>query len=112
MSHDFWVALLATAFGQRLNLAERLIDHRIHGGNASGWIPEDSSREFTHAGDGSGSARLLIDLVLKPPRLRARTRTFLDVLGERGDAVDPVAAQRLRRMLRANLRQHRAAAHS
>jgi len=111
-SHDFWVALLATAFGQRINIAEPLIDHRIHGGNASGWIPEDSSREFTRAGDGAGSAQLLIDLVLKPPRLRARTRTFLDVLDERGDAVDAVATQRLRRMLRANLRQHRAAAHA
>ncbi len=112
ISHDFWVALLATAFGQRLNLGEKLIDHRIHGGNASGWIPEDSSREFTRAGDGAGSVRLLIDLVLKPPRLRARTHTFLDVLDERGDAVDAVASQRLRRMLRANLRQHHAAANT
>ena len=47
VSHDFWVALLATAFDQRQNLPEPLIDHRLHGGNASGWIPEDSSREFT-----------------------------------------------------------------
>ena len=112
MSHDFWVALLATAFDQRLNIEEPLIDHRIHDANASGWIPEDSSREFTRAGDGAGSARLLIDLVLKPPRLKARTRAFLQVLDERGDAVDAVAAQRLRRMLRANLRQHRASAQS
>jgi glycosyltransferase involved in cell wall biosynthesis len=110
MSHDFWVALLATAFGQRLNLPEPLIDHRLQGGNASGWIPEDSSREFTSAGDGAGSARLLIDLVLKPPRLKARTRTLLDVLDARGNSVDSVAAQRLRRMLRINLQQHRAAA--
>jgi glycosyltransferase involved in cell wall biosynthesis len=112
VSHDFWVALLATAFGQRLNLREPLIDHRLHGGNASGWIPEDSSREFTRAGDGAGSARLLIDLVLKPPRLKARTRTFLDVLDARGDSVDAAVAQRLRRLLKANLRHHRAAAHS
>jgi glycosyltransferase involved in cell wall biosynthesis len=110
VSHDFWVALLATAFGQRRNLREPLIDHRIHGGNASGWIPADSSREFTQAGDGAGSARLLIDLVLKPPRLRPRTRAFLDVLEQRGNAVDPVAAEHLRKLLRANLRRHRQAA--
>jgi hypothetical protein len=110
VSHDFWVALLATAFGQRHNLAESLIDHRLHGGNASGWIPDASSREFTRPGEDVGPARLLIDLVMKPPRLKARTRTFLDVLEERGDAVDADVAHKLRRMLRANLQRHRAAA--
>jgi hypothetical protein len=104
------VALLATAFDQRQNLPEPLIDHRLHGGNASGWIPEDSSREFTHAGDGAEPALLLIDLVLKPPRLKPRTQTFLDVLRERGEAVDSAATEKLRRMLRANLRRHREAA--
>ncbi|HEY2878271.1 glycosyltransferase [Nocardioides sp.] len=106
VSHDFWVALLATAFGQRRNLAEPLIDHRIHGANASGWIPEVASRQFTEPGDGAGPVRLLIDLVLKPPRLNARTRVFLDVLDARGDAVDPGIAHRLRRLLRANRNRH------
>jgi glycosyltransferase involved in cell wall biosynthesis len=110
ISHDFWVALLSTAFGQRRNLRQALIDHRLHDSNASGWIPEDSSREFTRQGDGAGQTQLLIDLVLKPPRLKPRTRSFLDVLDERGDAVDAVVAQRLERMLKANLRRHRAAA--
>jgi glycosyltransferase involved in cell wall biosynthesis len=109
VSHDFWVALLATAFDQRLNLREPLIDHRLHGDNASAWIPEDSSRDHTRAGDGAEPARVLIDLVLKPPQLRSRTRMFLEVLEERGDAVDAAVAQRLRKMLRANLRRHRAA---
>jgi glycosyltransferase involved in cell wall biosynthesis len=108
VSHDFWVALLATAFDQRLNLPEQLIDHRLHGGNASGWIPGASSRESTEAGDGSSSARILVDLVLKPPRLKRRTSAFLEALEERGAAVDPVAAQRLRKLLRANLRHHAA----
>jgi hypothetical protein len=112
ISHDFWVALLSTAFGQRRNLREPLIDHRLHGGNVSGWIPEDSSRQFTSAGDGAGATRVLIDLLLKPPRLQARTRSFLDVLEQRGDAVDPAVARRLRRMLRTNLRRHRQAAHT
>jgi glycosyltransferase involved in cell wall biosynthesis len=107
VSHDLWVALLSTAFGQRRNLPEPLIDHRLHDANTSGWIPDASSREFTVPGDGSGPVRLLIDLVVKPPRLAARTRTFLDVLDRRGDAVDTVAAQRLRRLLRDNQRHHR-----
>jgi glycosyltransferase involved in cell wall biosynthesis len=107
VSHDFWVALLSTAYGQRRNLPDPLIDHRLHGANTSGWIPDESSREYTRAGDGSGPLRLLIDLVLKPPRLGARTRTFLDVLDRRGAAVDPAATQRLRRLLRTNLRRHR-----
>jgi glycosyltransferase involved in cell wall biosynthesis len=107
VSHDLWVALLSTSFGQRRNLPEPLIDHRLHASNASGWIPDASSREFTEPGDGSGPVRLLVDLVLKPPRLTDRTRAFLDVLEARGDRVDAVAAQRLRRLLRANHRHHR-----
>jgi len=108
VSHDFWVALLATAFGQRRNLRDPLIDHRLHGDNASGWIPEESSRAFTVAGDGAGPSRLLIDLVIKPPRLHAWTRTFLDVLDRRGDALDAEAAQRLRHLLGVNRARHRA----
>jgi hypothetical protein len=107
VSHDFWVALLSTAFGQRRNLPDPLIDHRLHDANASGWIPDDTSREFTEPGDDSGPLRVLIDLVLKPPRLRARTRVFLDVLDRRGKEIDPVAAQRLRHLLRTNQRRHR-----
>jgi glycosyltransferase involved in cell wall biosynthesis len=109
VSHDFWVALLSTAFGQRSNLDDQLIDHRLHGGNASGWIPDSSSRVFTIQGDGSSATRLLVDLVLKPPWLGARTRALLDVLDRRGDAVDPEAAHRLRGLLRDNRRRHRGA---
>ena len=112
VSHDFWVALLSTAFGQRHNVPEQLADHRLHEANASGWLPDESSRRFTRAGDESGPAQLLVDLVLKPPRLGVRTRAFLDVLAERGDAVDPEAAQRLRRLLRTNRRRHQEAARS
>jgi glycosyltransferase involved in cell wall biosynthesis len=107
ISHDFWVALLSTAFGQRRNLHDPLIDHRLHHDNASGWIPDVSSREFTEPGDAAGPNRLLIDLVIKPPRLGARTRTFLDVLDQRGDAIDAESAERLRRLLRTNRRRHR-----
>jgi glycosyltransferase involved in cell wall biosynthesis len=106
ISHDVWVALLSTAFGQRINLPEPLIDHRLHDANASGWIPEASSRLFTRPGDGAGPTELMIDLLMKPPRLKARTRTLLHVLDERGDAIDDAAAGRLRRMLQTNLRRH------
>jgi hypothetical protein len=109
VSHDYWVALLATAFGQRQNLREPLIDHRLHGANTSGWIPEGPTRDGAE-NDDAGPTRVLVHLVLKPPRLRSRTREFLDVLDRRGDAVDKAAAQRLRQLLRANLRRHRAAA--
>jgi len=107
VSHDFWVTLLATAFGQRRILPDVLIDHRIHDANTSGWVPDADSREFTTAGDAASDIDLLIDLVVKPPRLRGVTRTFLDVVHERGDAVDPDAARRLRHSLRVNRRRHR-----
>jgi glycosyltransferase involved in cell wall biosynthesis len=107
VSHDFWVTLLATAFGQRRIIPDVLIDHRIHDANTSGWIPDADSREFTVSGDGATDVDLLIDLVVKPPRMRGMTRTFLDVVHERGDAVDVDAARRLRRSLRENRRRHR-----
>ncbi len=107
ISHDVWVALLSTAFGQRRNLREPLIDHRLHDANASGWVPGESSRVFTEAGDGSGPLRLIVDLVLKPPHLGRRTKALLDVLDAQGERIDPEASQRLRRVLRANQRSHR-----
>ena len=107
VSHDFWVTLLATAFGQRRILPDILIDHRIHDRNTSGWIPDQNSREFTRSGDGAPDIDLLVDLVVKPPRVRGLTATFLDVVRERGESVDAAAAQRLAESLRANRRHHR-----
>jgi glycosyltransferase involved in cell wall biosynthesis len=109
VSHDFWVALLATAFGQRLNLDDILIDHRLHDANTSGWIPGDSARVFTEAGVPVDDVDLMIDLVVKRPRLRAWTQVFLDAADKPGEHVDPGAAKRLRRSLRTNRRRHRAA---
>ncbi len=57
VSHDFWVTLLATAFGQRRILPDVLIDHRIHDANTSGWIPDAASREFTASGDTASRRR-------------------------------------------------------
>jgi len=107
VSHDFWVALLSTAFGQRRILRDVLIDHRIHEANTSGWIPDAGSRSFTSPGDGSSDVEVLVDLLVKGRRLRARTGALLAVVRERGEAVDPVAARHLRRSLRASRRRYR-----
>ena len=108
VSHDLWVALLVDRVRQRRNLPELLIDHRLHESNASGWIPDASSREFTEPGDGSGPVRLLIDLVLKPPRLaHAHPRLPRRPRRARQTRSTRWRARRLRRLLRANLRHHR-----
>ena len=108
VSHDFWVALLATAFDQRTYLAEPLVDHRLHDANTSGWLPDASSREFSVEGDGSSDSALLVDLVVKRRRVSRWTRDLLAVLDERGDIVDAGASARLREVLRTNRRRHRA----
>jgi glycosyltransferase involved in cell wall biosynthesis len=109
VSHDFWVALLATAFDQRTYLTERLVDHRLHDANTSGWLPDVGSREFTAAGDGASDASLLVDLVVKRRRVRTWTPDLLHVLDARGDVVDAAASARLREALQTNRRRHRAA---
>jgi glycosyltransferase involved in cell wall biosynthesis len=109
VSHDFWVALLSTAFGQRRNLDDILIDHRLHDANTSGWIPDESARAFTETGGTASDVDLLIDLVVKRPRLRAWTQVFLDAADDPGTRIDALAAQRLRRSLRTNRRRHREA---
>lgn len=107
ISHDFWVALLATAFGQRTTLDTVLIDHRLHDEQTSGWIPDDSSREFTTAAGQVGDVELLIDLVVKGRRVNSWTRSFLDVAERVGVPLDPAAADELRTRLRVNRRRHR-----
>lgn len=108
VSHDFWVALLSTAFGQRRYLPEVLVDHRLHGGNASGWLPRPESREFTDPGEQDDVA-VLVDLVVKGRRARRWTRDLIDVIDARGEQLDREAAARLRQILRLNRRRHREA---
>lgn len=105
LHHDVWVAILSSAFGQRRYVASSLIDYRLHDDNASGWLPHPGARVFTEPGMRSTDAEILVDLLIKR-RVRARTRAFLDVLRERGHAVDPEAAERLARTLRRNRRRH------
>jgi glycosyltransferase involved in cell wall biosynthesis len=109
ISHDFWVALLATAFEQRVTLDEVLIDHRLHGEQTSGWVPDDSSREFTRRGEPVSDVELLLDLVIKGRRVGAWTEAFLDVSQRVGDRLEQGDADRLRSRLRVNRRRHRQA---
>jgi hypothetical protein len=109
VSHDFWVALLATAFRQRTNLDAVLIDHRLHDEQASGWVPDDSSRTFTSADKPVGDIELMLDLVVKERRASGWTRAFLDVTDRVGEQVSAEAADRLRKRLRTNRRRHRQA---
>lgn len=109
ISHDFWVALLATAFGQRTNLDAVLVDHRLHDEQASGWVPDDSARTFTSADGKVGDVELLLDLVVKERRVGGWTRAFLEVDERVGERVDPRRAARLRKRLEVNRRRHRRA---
>jgi glycosyltransferase involved in cell wall biosynthesis len=109
ISHDFWVALLATAFRQRTNVDAVLIDHRLHDEQASGWVPDDSSRAFTSPDRQVGDVELMLDLVVKERRAVGWSREFLDVTDRVGERVSPGSAERFRRRLRTNRRRHRQA---
>ncbi len=85
VSHDFWIALLATAFRQRLYIAQPLVEHRLHASNASGWIVSDADR--VGSARWSGARRrsqidqdLLIELCIKRWNLHW-TDEFVRVLG-------------------------------
>ena len=56
---------------------------------------------------GTPEIEVLVDLLVKRRRLRPRTEALLEVIRERGEAVDPAAAQRLRRAVRTNRRRYR-----
>jgi glycosyltransferase involved in cell wall biosynthesis len=109
VSHDAWVAILSTAFGQRRNLADVLVDWRVHDTNFSGWIPREDSWQFVSPSHEATEADVLVDLLIKRRKARSWTRTFLDVLRQRGDRVDPAVSRELARTLKANRRRHRRA---
>ncbi len=109
VSHDVWVALLATAFDQRRTLEEVLIDYRLHEGNTSAWMPHAEAREFSDPGDDSSEVDILIDLLIKRWKVRRWTSVFLEVARERGHRIDPQASDRFAQSLRTNRRRHRRA---
>jgi glycosyltransferase involved in cell wall biosynthesis len=68
VSHDLWIATLGMAAGRRGVLDQVLVEHRLHGANASGWLVR---RERLHAG-----RRVLRDLA--PFRGWAECDVFLE----------------------------------
>jgi glycosyltransferase involved in cell wall biosynthesis len=92
ISHDFWVTILATGLRQRQFIDKVLVHHRLHGGNASGWVatrkdfvrlPLDSSQQLHPVSD----LDFLIELCIKRWNL-GRTDAFLDALQQQGRDLD------------------------
>lgn len=107
VSHDVWVALLSTAFGQRRILDDVLVDWRLHEGNASGWVATAASRKFVRPTPETTDLEVMVDVLIKRKKAPTWTGAFLDVLSERGERVDPVACGRFAEILRTNRRRHR-----
>jgi glycosyltransferase involved in cell wall biosynthesis len=90
ISHDFWIALLSSAFGQRRNVDRVLVEHRIHGRNSSAWIASPGDRVWSFGAPETETA-LLIDLCLKSWNL-GWTEAFLQTAYDRGVPQDPLRA--------------------
>lgn len=97
LAHDFWLAFLGSAVGDRAFLDDRLIRHRIHDANASGWIPDADDRSpglaDALAGDPDATLDPMFELFFKPWR-----RNGIDVLQralrERAAPAQAAAAKR------------------
>lgn len=97
ISHDFWLGFLASAVGERAFLPGRLIRHRIHGHNASGWIPTAAGRVPELAAALSAydpdPTDVMLELVLNPGRQRW-IATLQAALRERASAEQTARAER------------------
>jgi glycosyltransferase involved in cell wall biosynthesis len=97
LAHDFWLAFLASAVGDRVFLDDRLIRHRIHDANASGWIPggDDRSPSLADALAGDPDATLdpMFELFFKPWR-RNGIGPLQQALRERASPAQAGAANR------------------
>ena len=108
MSHDFWIALLASGVHDRFDIDDTLVDHRIHANNTSGWIVR--KREFTwlDATQTLPDSAVLIDMCIKEWNLDW-TGIFLDALKTRGGGPDQPAIDELSRQLQRNWIMYQAA---
>jgi glycosyltransferase involved in cell wall biosynthesis len=104
VSHDFWLALLATALGERHYIEQALVSHRIHGRNASGWIASRADRVGTRPGGSNTETELLIDLCIKRKSL-SWTHDFLRVI-RRSNDLPPTLADAFEQHLIANWNLH------
>jgi glycosyltransferase involved in cell wall biosynthesis len=105
VSHDFWIALLSSAFGQRRNVDRVLVEHRIHGRNSSAWIASPQDRVWSFGAPETETA-LLIDLCLKSWNMDW-TEAFLKAAYDRGVRQDPVRAFDLIDRLKQNRARYR-----
>jgi glycosyltransferase involved in cell wall biosynthesis len=93
VSHDFWVALLATAFNQRRYVDKVLVQHRLHTSNTSGWIAsqDDLVRPLSKAMAPQAALTdldLLIELCIKPWNL-GWTDIFARLAEQKGPRLNP-----------------------
>jgi glycosyltransferase involved in cell wall biosynthesis len=93
VSHDFWVALLATGLRQRRYVDKVLVHHRLHGENTSGWVASRGdlvrqASDISHQQGPTADLDLLIELCIKPWSMDW-TDAFLAVLQRRSLHVDP-----------------------
>ena len=101
ITHDFWLAFLAAATGDQAFVDERLIRHRLHGANASGWIPSSADRAPALADlaeDAPPGIAALLETFLKPWR-RRWIAPLQAALRERALPAQAEAAERAIRML-------------
>ncbi|KPC54416.1 glycosyltransferase [Amantichitinum ursilacus] len=72
MPHDFWFAFLGTALQQRAFIDPPLLRHRMHGGNASAWLPQWADLQFLRPEQLAHTSAVaqLIDLCIKPRTVR------------------------------------------
>lgn len=95
-SHDVWPTLVATLLGTRGYLDRVLVDHRLHGGNASGWLPSYRDLRLLTADDvrsGVVPGELMLDMLLAYDR-EGRLATLSSALGSHRGALSTIAGYR------------------
>jgi glycosyltransferase involved in cell wall biosynthesis len=110
ISHDFWIAFIGTAFGSRLVLRDRLVRHRLHGANTSGWIAQDADRvpdapSFAETPDVPAEVSQMINVYLKEHSL-GWTRPLLYALSGRITREQENRLAPIRRLLAENHAWH------
>lgn len=104
-SHDVWPALVSTLLGTRGYLDRVLVDHRLHGGNASGWLPSHRDLRLLTVDDlrsEVAAGEIMLDMLLAHDR-QARLDVLTRVLATSGpephrDALATVARYRARQV--------------
>lgn len=110
VSYDVWIGLLSTAFRQRHYCGVPLVRHRLHRGNASGWIVTDADRTRSIRWPSwrrreQSDVDLLVELIIKS-RNRGWADTFISAVQLHGADLDPALATALIGDLDDNRRNH------